>query len=109
MCYCKSTFFVSVAQSLSQVQTMPGANNFTVGNVSNVLIEIACNTPSMWLFGNGSKVSDPLVAFGVSQSSDGGDALRIYPGGLVSEPELSQFTCANNAVMVEFSICKYNE
>lgn len=71
-------------------------NQITVGNASDILIEIICNQTTSgtnsWSFSNGDIVPSPLTNFGISQNPEQG-LLRIYPGTLVED--YNQFSCNN--------------
>ena len=103
---------ISSAQFLSaENTTLP--SNITVGNGSDVLIEVRCANETVtgvlynWLFSNGSAVPDPLTAFGVSQNPKGG-VLRIYPAPRIEEEDLQSFVCSVNGrnYSVTFTLCK---
>ena len=79
-------------------------NQITVGNASDLLIEIICNLTTgtnNWSFSNGSVVSSPLTTFGISQNPEQG-LLRIYPGTLVES--FNQFTCTNGGTMQNITL-----
>ena len=79
-------------------------SQISVGNASDVIVEVQCITNSSrvdstatlsWSYaGNGSSVSVPLMAFGVSQNSTSlSSLLRVYPLDLIEEG-VSVFTCS---------------
>ena len=70
----------------------------TVGNGSDVLIQVTCSDSDIggnWSFSNGTTVPDPLTAFGISQDPVGG-VLRIYPAPLIEREGLETYMCNVN-------------
>lgn len=76
-------------------------NPVTVGNGSDVLIQVACSDSSgalgSWMFINESTIPEPLTAFGISQDPMTG-VLRIYPAPLIDEIDLKSFICLANGI-----------
>ncbi len=67
----------------------------TVGNGSDVLIQVTCSESGEgghWSFSNGTTVPDPLTAFGISQDPLEG-VLRIYPAPLIEGEGLGTYMC----------------
>lgn len=75
-------------------------NPITVGNGSDVLIQVTCTdyagVNGSWMFLNESAVPQSLTAFGISQDPMKG-ILRIYPSFLLEEnKDLTSFICLAN-------------
>ena len=80
---------------------IPLTTNLTVGNGSDVLVMVTCSdssdslTGGTWEFSNGTRVPEPLTAFGISQDPLKG-VLRIYPAPLIEDDDQQMFICRVN-------------